>query len=74
MKHVSVNVGLIPVFVISKNAGMMINAYVNAKNWLMKAYAIKDLSGTPSNCECKCYKSCAFNEHLDYKDCKWKKG
>ena len=22
-----------------------------------------------SNCECKCYKSCDFNEYLDYKNC-----
>ena len=27
------------------NVGMMINAGVNAKNWLIKAYAIKDLFG-----------------------------
>ena len=33
------------VFVIIKNVGMMINAGVNAKNWLIKAYAIKDLFG-----------------------------
>ena len=27
------------------NVGMMINAGVNAKNWSVKAYAIKDLFG-----------------------------
>ena len=32
MKRVSVNVDLIAVFVIINNAGMMINADVNAKN------------------------------------------
>ena len=32
-------------FVIIKNVGMMINAGVNAKNWLIKAYAIKDFFG-----------------------------
>ena len=31
--------------VIINNVGMMINAGVNAKNWLIKAYAIKDLFG-----------------------------
>ena len=32
-------------FVIINNAGMMINARVNVKNWLIKAYAIKDSFG-----------------------------
>ena len=27
----------------------------------------------PSNCECKCNKSCDFSEYLDYKNCKWRK-
>ena len=43
MKCVSVNVDLTVVFVIITNVGMMINAGVNAKCWLIKAYAIKDL-------------------------------
>ena len=30
-------------FVIINNVGIMINALVNAKNWLIKVYAIKDL-------------------------------
>ena len=30
-------------FVIINNVGIMINALVNAKNWLIKAYAIKGL-------------------------------
>ena len=30
-------------FVIINNVEIMINALVNAKNWLIKAYAIKDL-------------------------------
>ena len=45
MKRVSVNVDLPAVFVIINNVGMMINAGVNANNWLIKAYAIKDLIG-----------------------------
>ena len=45
MKCVSVNVDLTAVFVIINNVGMMINAGVNAKKRLIKAYAIKDLFG-----------------------------
>ena len=45
MKCVSVNVDLTVVLVIISNAGMMINTGVNAKNWLIKAYVIKDLFG-----------------------------
>ena len=40
-KRVSVNVDLTVVFVIINNVGMMINAGVDAKNWLIKAYTIK---------------------------------
>ena len=39
--RVSVNVDLTVVFVIINNVGMMINAGVDAKNWLIKAYTIK---------------------------------
>ena len=39
----NVNVDLTVVFVIINNVGIMINALVNAKNWLTKAYTIKDL-------------------------------
>ena len=46
MKCVSLNADLIVVFVIINNAGMMINAGVNAKNLLIKVYALKDLIGT----------------------------
>ena len=45
MKCVSVNVDVTVVFVIISNIGTMINAGVNAKNWLIKAYAVKDLFG-----------------------------
>ena len=47
-----------------KIVGMMINAGVNAKNWLIKAYAIKDLFGilvivsANVDCECKCNSEC----------------
>ena len=43
MKSASLNVDLSKVFVIINNVVMMINAGVNAKNWLIEAYAIKDL-------------------------------
>ena len=46
-QRVSVNVDLTVVFLIINNVGMMINAGVNAKNWMIKAYAIKDLFGIP---------------------------
>ena len=46
MKRVSVNVDFTVVFVIINNVGMMINAGVNAENWLIKAYEIKDLYRT----------------------------
>ena len=45
MKCVSLNVDLSVVFVIINNVGMRINAGANEKNWLMKAYAIKDSFG-----------------------------
>ena len=45
MKLASVNVDSNIVFVIINNVGMMINAGVNANNWLIKAFAIKDLFG-----------------------------
>ena len=45
MNRVNENVDLNIVFVIIKNVGIMINAGVNAKNWLIKEYAKKDLFG-----------------------------
>ena len=45
MKRTSVNVDLTVVFVIINNTEMRINVGVNAKNWLIKVYAIKDLFG-----------------------------
>ena len=46
MKRASVNVDLTVVFVIINNTELRINVGVNAKNWLIKVYAIKDLFGT----------------------------
>ena len=43
MTRVSVNIDQMQAFFIIDNVGMMISAVVNAKNSLIKAYAIKDL-------------------------------
>ena len=45
MRRVSVNVDQMQAFVIISSDGMVINASVNAKNYLIKAYAIRDLFG-----------------------------
>ena len=57
------------VFVIINEAGIMINACVNANNWLMKGYVIK----YPSNCECECDESCHVGEYVDSNNYKWRK-
>ena len=51
---------------------MMINAGVNAKNWLIMVRD-KESIWKPSNCECECDKSCDVGEYLDYENCKCKK-
>ena len=66
MQHVSVNVDLTVVFVIINNVGMMINAGVNAKNWLIKAYAVKDLFGILVVVSVNV-------KYLGYKNCKCRK-
>ena len=73
MKLVNANVDQIQVFVIINNVGIIINASVNAKNWLTKEYVIQDLFGNPSNCECECDKLCDVGEYLDYANCKCRK-
>ena len=45
MKLASVNVDKMQAIVIISKGGMMINAGVNAKNWLIKVYVIKALFG-----------------------------
>ena len=45
MKRVSVNVDLMQAFVIINNAGMMINAGMNAKYLLTKGYMMMDIFG-----------------------------
>ena len=47
MKHVSVNVDKMQLFVIINNVGIKINPDVNAKNQLIKEYMIKDLFRIP---------------------------
>ena len=36
---------------------------------------IKNMIGdwNPSNCECKCHKSCDFGKYLEYENCKCRK-
>ena len=46
MKFISVNLDQMQAFIIINNAGMKINAGVNAKNRLIKRYMIKDLFKT----------------------------
>ena len=43
------------------------------KELIDKGVCDKEFISNPSNCECKCYKSCDFSEYLDYKNCKHKK-
>ena len=61
------------VFVVINNVGMMIIVGVNAKNWFIKEYVIKDLFGISSCWECKSDKSCDVGEYLDYENCKCSK-
>ena len=60
------------VFVIINNGGIMINAGVNAKTWLIKVCDKKSI-WNPSNCDCEYDKSCDVGEYLYYKNCKCKK-
>ena len=60
------------VFVTINNFGTRINAGANAKNRLIKVYAIKDLFGmlvTMSAID----KWCDVGEYLDYENCKCRK-
>ena len=38
-----------------------------------KGVSYKGYAWNPSNCECKCDKSCDVGEHLDYENCKCRK-
>ena len=61
-------------FVIIKSVGMMIDAGVNAKNRLIKAYAMKDLFGILVVVSVNVINPVIYSVHLDYKICKCKKG
>ena len=61
------------VFAKINNVGKMINADVNAKDWLTKVYVIRDLFGILAICECECDKLCYVGEYLNYKNCKCRK-
>ena len=47
MGLVHINVDLMQVFVMISNVGVMINAHVNAKNWLTKVDVMMDSIGIP---------------------------
>ena len=44
-----------------------------SKELIDKGVYDKKFAWNPSNCECRCYKSCDFSEYLDYKICERKK-
>ena len=67
MKHVSVNVDQMQVFVIINNVGMMINAGVNVKELIDKSVCENGYIWNPSNCEYEFNKSYDVGEYLDYK-------
>ena len=50
----------------------MINADVNAKNWLI-IRCDDEFIWNPSICKCECDKSCDVGEYLDYANCKCRK-
>ena len=53
----------------------MINAGVNADNWLIKVYVIRDtwFIWNPSNCESECDQSFDTGEYSDHENCKCRK-
>ena len=58
---------------VTKNKGWMkINAGVNAKNWLIKEFVIKDLFGILVIVSVN-IKSCDVGEYLNYKNCECRK-
>ena len=57
------------VFVIISKGGIMINAVVNAKNWLIKVCTIKDLFGIPVIVNVNAINSCDVGEYLDFENC-----
>ena len=73
MRRVSAYVVQIKLFVIVNNDGIKINVDVNVKKLIDKGVCDKEYIWNPSNCECKCDKSCNIGEYLDYSDCKCRK-
>ena len=66
------------VFVTINKDRMKTNADVNLfgginKELIDKGMCDKGFIWNPSNCECKCDKSCDVREYLDYKNCKCRK-
>ena len=48
--------------------------WCECKELIDKGVCDKGFIWNASDCECECYKSCDFSEHLNYKNCKCKKG
>ena len=69
MKHVSVNVDQMQLFVIINNVEIKINVDVNAKNQLIKECVVKNLFGILVIVS-ECDKACNLGEYLDYENCK----
>ena len=61
------------VFVIINNAGIMINAGVNVKNWLIKEFVINDLFGILVTVSMNVINHTQVGEYLEYENCKCKK-
>ena len=55
------------VFVMISNVGIMVNADVNAKNWLKKLDVMMDFFWNSSICACECDKSCECLTYENYK-------
>ena len=47
--------------------------HVECKELIDKGVCDKWSIWNPSNCECKCDKSCDVGQYLDYSNCKWRK-
>ena len=48
--------------------------WCECKELIDKGVCDKGFIWNASDCECECYKSCDFSEHLNYNNCKCKKG
>ena len=61
------------VFLIISIVRIMINAYMNAKNWLIKVCVNKGFIWNLCNCGCECDKSYDVGQYLGYENYKCRK-